>query len=255
MQYRHLHHDEISQGMALVQQAFAQSVQHTLTTEAVSSFQDFLDHHGQELVWLGAFDDTLKGVAAYTAETYHVSLLFVRQEDSHKGIGTGLLSLIKQEAQDDFVQKITVNALLSSAAFYQNCGFEKAGVPTDAGGMKVQLMECLLGSRYLGRKYTAEIDQPYGSLHPYLPDLELACNAGYILLYGRNSQEIWQDACVYGPSEPLSTFTGILIGIIYRRDEEKTRWILSSGIAFDHQDVIASIAGLEQDSDIRIQWL
>ena len=46
MQYRHLHHDEISQGMALVQQAFAQSVQHTLSTEAVSSFQDFLSLSG-----------------------------------------------------------------------------------------------------------------------------------------------------------------------------------------------------------------
>ncbi|MEE8806923.1 MAG: GNAT family N-acetyltransferase [Lactimicrobium sp.] len=255
MQYRHLQSDEISQGIALVQQVFANSVQNKLSSEAVSSFENFLDDHSQELIWLGAFDDTLKGIAAYTPETYHVSLLFVRQEDSHQGIGTGLLSYIKKEAGDDYVQKITVNALLSSAAFYQTCGFEKAGVPTDAGGMQVQLMECLLGSRYLGRKYTVEIDQPYGSLHPYLPDLELACNAGYILLHGRNKQEIWQDACVYGPQEPLATFTGIVIGIIYRRDEEKTRWILSSGIQYDHQDVIAAIAGLEQDSDIRIQWL
>ncbi len=252
MRYQRLNEDEIHDGLNLVREVFFSSGNLNLSQKAAQSFLEFLSAHGQELSWIGAYEQDLKGILAFEPKSCHISLLFVRNENQRQGIARGLFQTFLKICNEQKVQRITINAMKSSVPVYQKLGFDKAGDPFEAGGMTVQLMEYLTGGENLGRKVTVTVDRPYGSLHPHIPDLEYSCNFGYVDDF---LEDEFQDAYIYGPVEPVETFTGFVIGVIYHRDETDTKWIVASGLQFDQKDVINTIGPMEQDNDIRIQWI
>lgn len=246
----HLENERIHDATNLVKEVFFSSGNLGLDRNAAKSFLEFLSMHAKDLTWIGYMDPDVKGVLAYTEG--HLSLLFVRTEDTHAGIATKLVQYFLQEEKEAGIQRITLNALGSSVGFYKSLGFEKAGEPSKAGGMEYQLMEYLMGRENLGKVVSVRVDQRYGSLHSIIPDLCLPCNIGYVEDY---TQEDFQDAYIYGVYEPVEQFKGVVIGIIYHRDESETRWIVASGNQYDRQDVLQVIAPLETDYDVRIEWL
>ncbi len=252
MEYLTLTADEILDGENLVREVFFDAGNLKLSQKAAQSFLEFLSANGKNLGWIGAYDQDLKGILAYEKQTFHISLLFVRRENQKTGIARGLFETFLTLAKENQIQRITINAIKSSVPVYQKLGFDKAGTPFEAGGMTVQLMEYLVGAENLGKKVTVTIDRPYGSFHPHIPDLLYTCNFGYV---DDMTNDNFQDAYVYGPQEAMDSFTGFVIGIIYHRDEVETKWIVASGLQFDEQDVINCIGPMEQDYDIRIQWI
>ena len=240
-------HDDLN----LVREVFFSEVNLSLSRTAAKSFLEFLSLHGEELSWLGVYDGDLKGVLAYDEDTAHLSLLFVRKEDRHKGIGTILIDGLKVRTRDKGIQRITVNALPSAVSFYTHCGFEKTGDEQSAGDMRFTLLEYISGKEALGKKVTVIVDHPYGSFHPILPDVVYTCNYGYV---DALDEEEFQNAYVYGIQEPIDTFTGFVIAIIYHRDETETRWVVSGSLLYDKQDVINAIGEMEQEYDTRIEW-
>lgn len=235
----------------LVKEVFFSSGNLGLSRTAAKSFLEFLSAHGQELTWLGYYEQDLQGVLAF--KEAHISLLFVREEARNRGIASELLKEYLQLAEKQGIQRITLNAIGSAVEFYKQRGFEKAGEPSKAADMSYQLMEYLLGKQYLGKVVHVTVDQPYGSLHAHIPDLCLPCNVGYVDECIGDGD--FQDAYVYGIQEPIEKMKGIVIGIIYHRDESATRWIVAEGNQYDKQDVFQTIAPLETDYDIRIEWL
>lgn len=243
--------NDVHDALNLVREVFFSEGNLSLSRTAAKSFLEFLSLHGEELSWLGVYDGDLKGVLAYDEDTAHLSLLFVRKEDRHKGIGTILIDGLKVRAKDKGIQRITVNALPSAVSFYTHCGFEKTGDEQSAGDMRFTLLEYISGKEALGKKVTVIVDHPYGSFHPILPDVVYTCNYGYV---DALDEEEFQNAYVYGIQEPIDTFTGFVIAIIYHRDETETRWGVSGSLLYDKQDVINAIGEMEQEYDTRIEW-
>ena len=243
--------NDVHDALNLVREVFFSEGNLSLSRTAAKSFLEFLSLHGEELSWLGVYDGDLKGVLAYDEDTAHLSLLFVRKEDRHKGIGTILIDGLKVRAKDKGIQRITVNALPSAVSFYTHCGFEKTGDEQSAGDMRSTLLEYSSGKEALGKKVTVIVDHPYGSFHPILPDVVYTCNYGYV---DALDEEEFQNAYVYGIQEPIDTFTGFVIAIIYHRDETETRWVVSGSLLYDKQDVINAIGEMEQEYDTRIEW-
>ena len=76
-------------------------------------------------------------------------------------------------------------------------------------------------SDLLGKEVTVTIDRPLGSAHPKFPQSIYPINYGYIpnTLSPIDNEEI--DAYVIGPMSALETFTGKVIAIINRTDDEE----------------------------------
>lgn len=244
--------NDVHDALNLVKEVFFIEGNLSLSRTAAKSFLEFLSLHGKELSWLGVYDGDLKGVLAYDEDTAHLSLLFVRKEDRQKGIGTMLIDALKVHAKKKGIQRITVNALPSAVDFYVHSGFEKTGDEQTAGDMRFILLEYISGKEALGKKVTVIVDHPYGSLHPFLPDVVYTCNYGYVDTLG---DEEFQNAYIYGIQEPVNTLTGFVIAVIYHRDETETRWVVSKSLLYDKKDVIDAIGEMEQEYDTRIEWL
>lgn len=201
---------------------------------------------------IGSFDgDDLNGILVYEKELFRIIFL-LKDTDT---IGTSLLDEFVHIAENQNIAKITVNALEQDVQFYTDYGFDKTGEEMKAGKLTFVPMEYLTERRFLGTTVTVIIDHPYGSLHPSNPDVLYPLNCGYIRQDITNEDTDFQNAYVYGPEEPLDTFTGVVAGIVYHREDNLSRWIvIPAGMVIDHNAIIQKIAFEEQYYDTRIIW-
>ena len=79
--------------------------------------------------------------------------------------------------------------------------------------------------RFLGETVTVTVDRPIGSVHPHCPETVYPENYGYIegVLAGDGEE---QDAYVLGVDTPVASFTGQVIGIIRRDDDNEDKLIV-----------------------------
>lgn len=197
----------------------------------------------------------INGAAVYDPETFRLILLVVRKENRKKGIGTDLLNAVVKEASDQNIAKITVNAAKNAVMFYEKYGFERDGEETTAGELTFTPMEYLIGKEALGKTVTVIIDQPYGSMNYRNPDVLNPLNIGYIEEDITDEDREFQEAYVYGPQEPLEKFTGIVIGIVYHRNDSSSRWIVAPpGIVIHPDEIIQALGFEEQYYETRFIW-
>ena len=73
---------------------------------------------------------------------------------------------------------------------------------------------------------TVKIDRPLGSYHPKHKDLYYPINYGYVegVIAGDGEE---QDAYIIGINEPLETFTGNIIAVIHRINDNETKWVVA----------------------------
>ena len=73
---------------------------------------------------------------------------------------------------------------------------------------------------------TVKIDRPLGSYHPKHKDLYYPINYGYVegVIAGDGEE---QDAYILGINEPLETFTGNIIAVIHRINDNETKWVIA----------------------------
>lgn len=73
---------------------------------------------------------------------------------------------------------------------------------------------------------TVKIDRPLGSYHPKHKDLYYPINYGYVegVIAGDGEE---QDAYILGINEPLETFTGNIIAVIHRINDNETKWVVA----------------------------
>lgn len=98
-------------------------------------------------------------------------------------------------------------------------------------------------------QFSAVIDRPLGSYHPKHPDLYYPVNYGEIpgILAADGD---WQDVYVLGVNEPLTAFTGELIAVIRRRNDEEDKWVLApEGMRFTAEEIMAQVRFQEQYFD------
>lgn len=77
----------------------------------------------------------------------------------------------------------------------------------------------------LGTIVTVTVDRPLGSHHPEHPDMIYPVNYGYIEgIIAPDGEE--QDAYILGIDEPVEKFTGMVVGVICREDDNEEKWVV-----------------------------
>jgi len=113
-----------------------------------------------------------------------------------------------------------------------------------------------LALSYLGKTVTVAIDRPVGYVHRKENyTLTYPLNYGYIPgVLGGDGEEL--DVYVLGPTEPLDTFTGEIVGILWREDDLEDKLVAAApGVRPDEETVAAAVAFQEQYYHTRVQAL
>lgn len=108
-------------------------------------------------------------------------------------------------------------------------------------------------SRYLGKTVTVTIDRPIGFHHVTKGvHLHYTVNYGFLSgVMGGDGEE--QDVYVLGVTEPLETFTGRIIGVVRRRDDNEDKFVAApEGKIFTTEQIAAEIHFVEKYFDSTI---
>lgn len=127
---------------------------------------------------------------------------------------------------------------------------EKRGTRMDYGNTDLFLTkeqrEKLI-SDYLGKCVTVVIDRPIGYHHVTKGiHLDYTVNYGYLPdVPGGDGEE--QDVYILGVSEPLETFTGPIIAVVRRADDNEDKFVAApEGMPFTAAEIAEKIRFVEQ---------
>ena len=95
---------------------------------------------------------------------------------------------------------------------------------------------------YLGKTVTIEIDRPIGYVHHKgEKTLIYPINYGYIPdVLGGDGEEL--DVFLLGVDEPVSSYTGKIIGIVYRADDVEDKLVMApEGMSFSAEEIARAV--------------
>lgn len=102
----------------------------------------------------------------------------------------------------------------------------------------------------LGTIVTVKVDRPIGSTHPEYKDMIYPVNYGYIEgIFAGDKEEV--DCYILGVNEPLEEFTGRVIAIIKRLDDNENKMVVSNQ-DFDIMEIAKSVDFTEKYFKIEI---
>ena len=107
--------------------------------------------------------------------------------------------------------------------------------------------------RYLGRTVTVVIDRPIGFHHVTKGvHLDYTINYGFLPgVIGGDGEE--QDVYILGVSQPLTTFTGRIIGVVRRKDDNEDKFVAApEGMIFRSEQIRKEIDFVEKYFDSTI---
>jgi len=129
---------------------------------------------------------------------------------------------------------------------------ETMGYGNEAVFLSVEERENLI-REYLGKNVTVVIDRPIGYHHVTKGvHLDYTVNYGFLPgVIGGDGEE--QDVYVLGISEPLDTFTGRIIGVVRRADDNEDKFVAApEGMAFTAEQIRQEIEFVEKYFDSSI---
>lgn len=177
-------------------------------------------------------------------ESYRIVFLYVGKEDRNKGYGSALLNACVNIADKSSVAKLKIHTITEITQFLENYGFESV--------TKRDEMEYLCGKSLLGKTVTVIVERPYGSLD-LRNEGELSVNCGYIQEEITMNDTDMKNACIVGVYQPVETFTGVVIGLVYHEEDSNIHAIVArNGELIDHDKVIQEIGMVEQYYHSRI---
>lgn len=131
-------------------------------------------------------------------------------------------------------------------------GGETMGYGNTEVFLSAEERERLIG-RYLGETVSVVIDRPVGFHHVTKGiHLDYTVNYGFLPgVTGGDGEE--QDVYVLGVSEPLESFTGRIIGVVRRNDDNEDKLIAApEGMSFTAEEIEKEIFFVEKYFDSRI---
>ena len=107
-------------------------------------------------------------------------------------------------------------------------------------------------SDIIGRTVKCKTDRPLGSTHPRIPSLVYTVNYGYAEgIIGGDGAE--QDVYILGPDEPVEEFTGKVIAVYHRLNDNEDKWIVApDGTKFSEEEILKAIDFQERFFDGRL---
>lgn len=76
----------------------------------------------------------------------------------------------------------------------------------------------------IGQPVTVTMDRPIGTAHPKHPEVIYPINYGYAEgIIGGDGEE--QDVYVLGETQPLDMFSGVIVAVVHRYDDNECKWV------------------------------
>lgn len=103
-----------------------------------------------------------------------------------------------------------------------------------------------------GKIVTVTVDRPLGTYHPKHPEIYYPVNYGYVRgIMAQDGEE--QDVYILGVDEPVSEFTGEIIGIIHRKNYVEDKWVAApEGSSFSKEEIVEKVMFQEQYFDFEV---
>lgn len=105
----------------------------------------------------------------------------------------------------------------------------------------------------LGKIVKVIVDRPLGSYHPTHKDIYYSVNYGYIpeIMAGDGEE---QDAYILGVDIPLTEFTGRLVAVIHRKNDNENKWVVApENSNLSKEEILNAIEFQEKYFDIEIE--
>ena len=159
-----------------------------------------------------------------------------------------LLEYAYMLAKKDGHQHIYIST--GETGLYEKYGYHFWKIMKDVGGedSRVYKTDVVTAdfSDVLGLSVSGTIDRPLGSAHPKYPEMIYPINYGYVdgVFAGDGAE---QDVYVFGTAHPLKTFTGKVVGVYHRLNDNEDKWIVSlNGESLRPEDILDAISFQEQ---------
>ena len=110
--------------------------------------------------------------------------------------------------------------------------------------------------QFLGKTVTVEIDRPIGFHHETKGiHLDYTVNYGFLPgVIGGDGEE--QDVYILGIAEPLKDFTGRIIGVVRRADDNEDKFVAApEGMVFTRQEIEGQLHFVEKYFDSKVAAL
>ena len=98
----------------------------------------------------------------------------------------------------------------------------------------------------IGKSVKGIIDRPTGSSHPRHPEMIYPINYGYVdgVFAGDGAE---QDVYVFGTDQPLEKYTGKVVAVYHRLNDNEDKWIVSlNGETIPEEEIMEDICFQEQ---------
>lgn len=211
-----------------------------------ASFESFVKEKTGSFTFYGALEKKeLIGVLGYDEEKHHITLLFVKKDHQRHGVAKELFSYLSKQEEERQVSTISVHAADKAMDVYKALGFEIEGEIEEAGGITYCTMEYHLGQENLGKIVTVIVEHTIGENHPLYPDTQYFANYGYVEEVLKQTGE-FQNAYIYGVDEPVDSFRGIVIAMIYRKGEDGSQWVVGRQGETIHHSKIQKLVGFQE---------
>ncbi len=238
--------EDSSKAIACLNEAFS------LKNESV----DLAGYMGKKIdsyTYYGAFEeDCLMGVIAYDEDNSRIVLVGVLDAYRKRGVASSLIRYVIDLAEQESKTRLRVEVIHSQVEFFNGFGFEAVGHFNDED-LKVE-MEYLIACKYLGKAVTVTVDKPFGSFHEYKADVEYPCNVGYVEEILKNEGE-FVEAIVYNVLEPVESFSGVVMAVVFEKESEICRLVVSKQAKIDQEVLLKDIGPLVENKSVRIVYV
>lgn len=216
--------------------------------DTVNILLHYIGIHAKDITAYAAYEDEeWQGLMVCDANKHQIYLTSGKTLDAAK-------SLLEALCNDTLEYRILVSSPSKQVPFYESLGFEAEGEAVSYGTGSTVPMEYILAKRYLGQKVHVTVEATYGSFHPQFADTQYPCNYGYVEEILKESGE-YVNAYVYGINEPIDTFQGVIIAVIYRKETDQPIVVVSKETTYNRQDVINTVGEIEQYYQTKMIWL
>lgn len=103
-----------------------------------------------------------------------------------------------------------------------------------------------MDNNIIGNIVTVTVDRPLGSYHPVHKKLYYPVNYGYVKgILAPDGEE--QDAYILGVDVPVGVYTGKVVAIIHRKDDEEDKWVICpEDKSFTREEIMEQVKFQEQ---------
>lgn len=198
-----------------------------------------------DMFWLAVDDnDRVIGSVSYSSieGTNDVWLhrLYIKKNLKRSGIGSALLvyaeNFLESLGKNTVFVHLGDEAYFESRQFYPKHGYEYYA---DRYMKKVLCTEKKY-SHIIGMHVSGVIDRPLGSSHPEYSNMIYPVNYGYIPAMQGGDGEA-QDVYFLGSDVPLESFSGKVIAVFHRINDNEDKWIVAESDFYTDDEIIEAI--------------